>query len=82
MDLQPIAALLVTADSPASRLLSASLAPSVPSRLAAFTLTPVGLGDQALARLTEERADVVLLDLTGPLDVAMDLLVRVRVELP
>jgi two-component system, cell cycle response regulator len=54
----------------------------VPSRLAAFTLTPVGLGDQALARLTEERADVVLLDLTGPLDVAMDLLVRVRVELP
>jgi two-component system, cell cycle response regulator len=82
MDLQPIAALLVTADSPASRLLSASLAPSVPSRLAAFTLTPVGLGDQALARLAEERADVVLLDLTGPLDVAMDLLVRVRVEFP
>src|SRR3569623_2387514 len=80
MDLQPIAALLVTADSPASRLLSASLAPSVPSRLAAFTLTPGGLGDEALARLAEERVDVVLLDLTGPLDTAMDLLVRARVE--
>ena len=82
MDLQPIAALLVTADSPASRLLSASLAPSVPSRLAAFTLTPVSMGDEALARLAEERADVVLLDLTGPLDIAMDLLVRARVEVP
>ncbi|HEY2896455.1 MAG TPA: diguanylate cyclase [Gemmatimonadaceae bacterium] len=82
MDLQPIAALLVTTDSPASRLLSASLAPSVPSRLAAFTLTPVGMGDEALARLAEDRADVVLLDLTGPIDVAMDLLVRVRVEVP
>jgi len=82
MDLQPIAALLVTADSPASRLLSASLAPSVPSRLAAFTLTPVGVSDEALARLAEDRIDVVLLDLTGPLDVAMDLLVRARVEAP
>jgi diguanylate cyclase (GGDEF)-like protein len=82
MDLQPIAALLVTTDSPASRLLSASLAPSVPSRLAAFTLTPVGMGDEALSRLAGERVDVVLLDLTGPLDVAMDLLVRARVEVP
>jgi two-component system, cell cycle response regulator len=82
MDLQPIAALLVTADSPASRLLSASLAPSVPSRLAAFTLTPVGMSDEAIARLAEERVDVVLLDLTGPLDVAMDLLVRVRIQVP
>jgi two-component system, cell cycle response regulator len=82
MDLQPIAALLVTADSPASRLLSASLAPSVPSRLAAFTLTPVGMSDEAISRLAEERVDVVLLDLTGPLDVAMDLLVRVRIQVP
>jgi two-component system, cell cycle response regulator len=82
MDLQPIAALLVTTDSPASRLLSASLAPSVPSRLAAFTLTPVGMSDEAIARLAEERVDVVLLDLTGPLDVAMDLLVRVRIQVP
>jgi two-component system, cell cycle response regulator len=82
MDLQPIAALLVTADSPATRLLSASLAPSVPSRVAAFTLTPVGMGDEALARLAEERADVVLLDLTGPLDIGMDLLVRARVQVP
>jgi len=82
MDLQPIAALLVTADAPASRLLSASLAPSVPSRLPAFTLTPVGIGDEALARLANERVDVVLLDLTGPLDVAMDLLVRARVQVP
>ena len=82
MDLQPIAALLITADSPASRLLSASLAPSVPSRLAAFTLTPVGLSDEALVRLAEERVDVVLLDLTGPLDTAMDLLIRARVEVP
>jgi two-component system, cell cycle response regulator len=82
MDLQPIAALLVTTDSPASRLLSASLAPSVPSRLAAFTLTPVGMSDEALARLAEERVDVVLLDLTGPLDVAMDLLVRARIQVP
>ncbi|MEP7065541.1 MAG: diguanylate cyclase [Gemmatimonadota bacterium] len=82
MDLQPIAALLVTADSPASRLLSASLAPSVPSRLAAFTLTPVGLTDDALVRLSEQRVDVMLLDLTGPLDVAMDLLVRARVQIP
>jgi two-component system cell cycle response regulator len=82
MDLQPIAALLITADSPASRLLSASLAPSVPSRLAAFTLTPVGMSDEALVRLAEQRVDVVLLDLTGPLDTAMDLLVRARVEVP
>jgi two-component system cell cycle response regulator len=82
MDLQPIAALLVTADAPASRLLSASLAPSVPSRLPAFTLTPVGIGDEALARLANERVDVVLVDLTGPLDVAMDLLVRARVQVP
>jgi two-component system, cell cycle response regulator len=82
MDLQPIAALLVTTDSPASRVLSASLAPSVPSRLAAFTLTPVGMSDEAIARLAEERVDVVLLDLTGPLDVAMDLLVRVRIQVP
>jgi two-component system cell cycle response regulator len=82
MDLQPIAALLITADSPASRLLSASLAPSVPSRLPAFTLTPVGLSDEALVRLSEQRVDVVLLDLTGPLDTAMDLLVRTRVEVP
>jgi DNA-binding response OmpR family regulator len=82
MDLQPIAALLITGDSPASRLLSASLAPSVPSRLASFTLTPVGLGDEALARLTDQRVDVVLLDLTGPFDTAMDLLVRARVEVP
>lgn len=82
MDLQPIAALLVTADSPASRLLSASLAPSVPSRLAAFTLTPVGLDDDALAQLAAQRVDVVLLDLTGPVDTAMDLLVRARVEVP
>jgi two-component system, cell cycle response regulator len=82
MDLQPIAALLVTTDSPASRLLSASLAPSVPSRLAAFTLTPVGMSDEAISRLAEERVDVVLLDLTGPLDVAMDLLVRVRIQVP
>jgi two-component system, cell cycle response regulator len=82
MDLQPIAALLITADSPASRLLSASLAPSVPSRLAAFTLTPVGMSDEALVRLAEQRVDVALLDLTGPLDTAMDLLVRARVEVP
>ncbi|MDB4910204.1 MAG: diguanylate cyclase [Gemmatimonadetes bacterium] len=82
MDLQPIAALLITADSPASRLLSASLAPSVPSRLAAFTLTPVGMSDEALVRLAEQRVDVVMLDLTGPLDTAMDLLVRARVEVP
>ena len=82
MDLQPIAALLITPDSPASRLLSASLAPSVPSRLAAFTLTPVGMTDEALIRLADERVDVVLLDLTGPLDVAMDLLVRARVQVP
>jgi two-component system cell cycle response regulator len=82
MDLQPIAALLITADSPASRLLSASLAPSVPSRLPAFTLTPVGLSDEALVRLAEQRVDVLLLDLTGPLDTAMDLLVRARIEVP
>jgi two-component system cell cycle response regulator len=82
MDLQPIAALLITADSPASRLLSASLAPSVPSRLAAFTLTPIGMSDEALVRLAEQRVDIVLLDLTGPLDTAMDLLVRARVQVP
>jgi two-component system cell cycle response regulator len=82
MDLQPIAALLITGDSPASRLLSASLAPSVQSRLPAFTLTPVGMGDEALVRLADQRVDVVLLDLTGPLDTAMDLLVRARVEVP
>jgi len=39
MDLQPIAALLITTDSPASRLLSESLAPTIQSRLPAFTLT-------------------------------------------
>ena len=82
MELQPIAALLVTPDSPASRLLSASLAPTVPSRLPAFTLTPVGMTDEALERLTEQRVDVVLLDLTGPLDIAMDLLIRARVQVP
>ncbi|MEP7086215.1 MAG: diguanylate cyclase [Gemmatimonadota bacterium] len=82
MDLQPIAALLITGDSPASRLLSASLAPSVPSRLAPFTLTPVGMNDDALTRLADQRADVVLLDLTGPLDTAMDILIRARVEVP
>lgn len=82
MDLQPITALLITSDSPASRLLSASLAPSVPSRLAPFTLTPVALGDEALVRLAEQRVDVVLLDLTGPFDMAMDILIRARVEVP
>jgi two-component system cell cycle response regulator len=82
MDLLPISALLITADSPASRLLSASLAPTVPSRLPAFTLTPASLSEEALALLSERRLDVVLLDLTGPLDVAMDLLVRARVEVP
>lgn len=82
MDLQPIAALLVTVDSPASRLLSASLAPSVPSRLPAFTLIPVSMGDEALARLADQRIDVVLLDLTGPIDVAMDVLVRLRIQAP
>ncbi|MBK5189340.1 MAG: GGDEF domain-containing protein [Gemmatimonadaceae bacterium] len=82
MDLQPIAALLITAESPASRLLSASLAPSVPSRLPAFTLMPVGMGDDALVRLSDQRVDVVLLDLTGPLDSAMDLLIRARVQVP
>lgn len=82
MDLQPIAALLITTDSPASRLLSASLAPTVPSRLAAFTLTPVAMSEEALVRLAEQPVDVVLLDLTGPLDVAMNLLVRARVEVP
>lgn len=82
MDLQPITALLITSDSPASRLLSASLAPSVPSRLAPFTLTPVAMGDEALVRLADQRVDVVLLDLTGPFDMAMDLLIRARVEVP
>jgi len=82
MDLQPIAALLITGDSPASRLLSASLAPSVQSRLPAFTLTPVGMGDEALDRLADQRVDVVLLDLTGPLDTAMDVLVRARIQVP
>ncbi len=82
MDLQPITALLITSDSPASRLLSASLAPSVPSRLASFTLTPVAMGDEALVRLAEQRVDVVLLDLTGPFDLAMDILIRARVEVP
>jgi two-component system, cell cycle response regulator len=82
MDLQPISALLITGDSPASRLLSASLAPSVPSRLAAFTLTPVSMGEEALARLDDQRVDVVLLDLTGSLDTAMDLLIRARVQAP
>ncbi len=82
MDLQPIAALLITADSPASRLLSASLAPSVPSRLAAFELTPVGMNDESLTRLLDQRVDVVLLDLTGSLDAAMDILVRARVQVP
>lgn len=82
MDLQPITALLITSDSPASRLLSASLAPSVPSRLAPFTLTPVAMGDEALVRLAEQRVDVVLLDLTGPFDMAMDILIRARVEVP
>jgi diguanylate cyclase (GGDEF)-like protein len=82
MDLQPIAALLISTDSPASRLLSSSLAPSVPSRLPAFTLTPVGMSDEALERLADQRVDVVLLDLTGPLDSAMDLLVRARVQVP
>lgn len=82
MDLQPITALLITGDSPASRLLSASLAPSVPSRLPAFSLTPVRMGEEALARLADQRVDVVLLDLTGPLDTAMDLLIRARVQAP
>ena len=82
MDLQPISALLITADSPASRLLSASLAPSVPSRLPSFTLTPVRMGPEALMRLADQRADVVLLDLTGPLDIAMDLLIRARLLAP
>lgn len=82
MDLQPIAALLITTDSPASRLLSESLAPTVQSRLPAFTLTSVAMSDEALVRLRGERVDVVLLDLTGPIDVAMSLLVRARVEVP
>jgi len=82
MDLQPIAALLITTDSPASRLLSESLAPTIQSRLPAFTLTSVAMSDEALVRLGGERVDVVLLDLTGPIDVAMSLLVRARVELP
>src|SRR6478672_1580238 len=82
MDLQPIAALLITTDSPASRLLSESLAPTVQSRLPAFTLTSVAMSDDALVRLGGERVDVVLLDLTGPLDVAMSILVRARVEVP
>jgi len=82
MDLQPIAALLITTDSPASRLLSESLAPTIQSRLPAFTLTSVAMNDEALVRLGGERVDVVLLDLTGPIDVAMSLLVRARVELP
>jgi len=40
------------------------------------------MSDEALVRLGGERVDVVLLDLTGPIDVAMSLLVRARVELP
>jgi two-component system, cell cycle response regulator len=82
MDLQPIAALLITSDSPASRLLSESLAPTIQSRLPAFTLSSIAMGDEALVRLGGERVDVVLLDLTGPIDVAMSLLVRARVEVP
>jgi len=82
MDLQPIEALLITTDSPASRLLSESLAPTIQSRLPAFTLTSVAMSDEALVRLGGERFDVVLLDLTGPIDVAMSLLVRARVEIP
>lgn len=82
MDLQPIAALLITTDSPASRILSESLAPTVQSRLPAFTLESVAMSDEALVRLGGERVDVVLLDLTGPLDVAMHILVRARVEVP
>lgn len=82
MDLQPIAALLITTDSPASRILSESLSPTVQSRLPAFTLESVAMSDEALVRLGGERVDVVLLDLTGPLDVAMHILVRARVEVP
>jgi len=82
MDLQPIAALLITTDSPTSRILSESLAPTVQSRLPAFTLKSVAMSDDALVRLGGERVDVVLLDLTGPLDVAMSILVRARVEVP
>ncbi len=81
MDLQPIAALLITSDSTASRLLSASLAPAAQSRMPAFTLTPVAL-DEALARLADQRVDVVLVDLTESADAAMDVLIRARVEAP
>ncbi|MDP9264670.1 MAG: diguanylate cyclase [Chloroflexota bacterium] len=81
MDLQPIAALLVTTDSPASRLLCASLAPASQLRTPAFTLTAVVM-DEALARLVNGRVDVVLVDLTASLDAGMDILVRARVQAP